>query len=314
MSQISTPHDVSVIAPAGDADDLAAVPSKLSDYAQLTKPRITLMVVITAYIGFALGARHLPFADEWSWVMLVGTLVGTALSCMGASVFNQVYERDTDGMMERTRNRPLPAGRVSPREAKIAGAVLSIAGVLLLWATTNGLAASASAFTILTYALLYTPLKRVTTFAVWVGAVPGAMPPVIGYAAATEAVDVPAVLLFAIMFLWQIPHFLAIAWLYREDYARAGLKMLPVVHPDGASTFRQILATCLPLLPLGLLPTLLGVSGLAYFWVALACGLLFLAFAFALVLDPSRSRARKLFFASLVYLPVVLGAMLIDAV
>lgn len=310
MTQLSTHETPALLAPAGDAVD-ARTPSRLADYATLTKPRITLLVVITAYIGFALGGAAVM--GQWSWLMLAGTLVGTALSCMGASVFNQLYERDTDGLMERTSHRPLPAGRVSPREARWLGGVLSVLGVLVLWGTTNGLAASASAFTILSYCLAYTPMKRVSTFAVWVGAVPGAMPPIIGYAAATETIGLPALLAFAIMFVWQIPHFLAIAWLYRDDYARAGLVMLPVVDPDGGSTFRQILATCLALLPLGLLPTYFGVSGLIYFGVALACGVMFLGYAAALVADPSRTRARKLFFASLVYLPVVMGAMLADA-
>src|SRR5690606_9738432 len=144
---------------------------------------------ITAYIGFALGAA--ATGGAWTWLMLAGTLIGTGLSCMGASVFNQLYERDTDGLMERTSNRPLPAGRRSPREARWLGGVLSVLGVLILWGTTNGLAASASAFTIVSYALLYTPMKRVSTLAVWVGAVPGAMPPVIGYAAAAEAIGLP---------------------------------------------------------------------------------------------------------------------------
>lgn len=292
-----------------NAVDLAtideAIPSRLADYGTLTKPRITLLVVITAYIGFALGG------PDWSWIAMIGTLVGTALSCMGASAFNQVYERDTDAMMNRTRHRPLPSGRMSVREAATLASVLSVVGVLVLWVTSNGLAASVSAFTILSYAVLYTPLKRTTTLALWVGAVPGAMPPIIGYAAATQTIALPAVLVFAIMFLWQIPHFLAIAWLYRDDYARAGLKMLPVVDPDGGSTFRQIVTTCFALLPLGLLPTLIGITGLFYFVTAMVCGLLFIACALALVQDPTRARARGLFFASLIYLPVVLAAMLV---
>lgn len=311
MTQVTTPasHDALPHDAALDAAADAA-PSRLADYATLTKPRITLLVVITAYIGFGLGAATLP-AGASTWVALIGTLLGTALSCMGASVFNQVYERDTDALMRRTGHRPLPAGRMDWREAATVGAALSVVGVVLLWVTTNGLAASASAFTILTYALVYTPLKRTTSLAVWVGAVPGAMPPIIGYAAATETIALPAVLVFAIMFLWQIPHFLAIAWLYREDYARAGLQMLPVVEPDGASTFRQIVATTFVLLPLGLLPTLVGITGLIYFATAMVCGIGFIAFALALVLDPTHVRARRLFFASLFYLPVVLAAMLV---
>ena len=306
MTHITTTTPTQV----GEPHVAEAAPSRTADYAILTKPRITLLVVITAYIGFALGAATLPGGD-WSWIALTGTLLGTALSCMGASAFNQVYERDTDALMQRTANRPLPAGRRSVREATIVATLLSVVGVLMLWATSNGLAASASAFTILSYTCLYTPLKRVTSLAVWIGAVPGAMPPIIGYAAATETIGLPAILVFAIMFLWQIPHFLAIAWLYRDEYARAGLQMLPVVQPDGASTFRQIVATTFVLLPLGLLPTLIGITGLIYFGVAMLSGLLFIAMALALVMNPTRGRARSLFFASLIYLPVVLAAMLV---
>jgi protoheme IX farnesyltransferase len=286
---------------------LAACPSRLADYATLTKPRITLMVVVTAYIGFAIGD---PL--DTGWLLLLATLLGTGLCCMGASAFNQVLERDVDALMHRTRNRPLPAGRLNAAQATTLAFILSILGVTILACLANALAAALAAFTILSYALAYTPLKRVTSLSTLVGAVPGAMPPVIGFAAATRSVDTAAFLLFAIMFVWQLPHFLAIAWLYRDDYARAHLPMLPVIHPDGGSTFRQILMTCLALVPLGLLPTALGISGTLYFATALCCGAIFLAFAVALILVPSRQRARSLFFASLVYLPLVMAMMLID--
>lgn len=303
MSQLSTPTPAPAIASAEEA-----TPSRMGDYFTLTKPRITALVVMTAFIGYAMGAGD----SAWHLIPLLGTLVGTALSCMGAGAFNQLYERDTDALMERTSHRPVAAGRLPASHAAIVGVVLSILGVALLAATSTWLAALVSAFTIFSYVLIYTPMKRTTSFAVWVGAVPGALPPVIGYTAATGRVGVEAVLLFAIMFVWQIPHFLAIAWLYRDDYARAGFPMLPVIHPDGESTFLQILATCLALLPLGLVPSLLGVAGGWYFLTALVCGLLFLVFAVALVANPTRSRARQLFFASLIYLPVVLLAMPID--
>lgn len=297
MTQLAAPITLSV----------EEAPSRFADYGTLTKPRITLLVVITAAIGYAMGVHAV--GDLWDWTTLVATLLGTGLSCMGASVFNQVYERDTDALMRRTANRPIAAGRMTVREAMLAGIALSLLGVGTLVAFANPLAAALSAFTIFSYALVYTPMKRVSHWALWVGAVPGAMPPVIGYAAATGRIGLAAVLLFSIMFIWQVPHFLAIAWLYREEYAKAGFPMLPVLQPDGRSTFAQILATCLVLLAAGVLPTLVGACGLTYFVVSATAGMLFMGCAFDLALSPTRQRARRVFFASLVYLPVVLGAM-----
>lgn len=311
---------------AEDAPGSAALPTRFEDLKTLTKPRITRMVVITAAIGFYMalpgGWRDTP------WAIFVVAMVGTALSCMAASAFNQAYERDTDALMKRTRNRPVAAGRVSPGSANRLGLVLGLAGVGLLAGFGLVLAAALCAFTIVSYAWVYTPMKRTTSVALLVGAVPGAMPPMIGYAAATATPSLfgtaglgamgtlgPAAwLLFAIMFVWQVPHFLAIAWLYRDEYAKANLAMLPVIDPTGARTFRQTLIGCLLMLPIGLLPTALDVSGRGYFFVALLCGLGFLAFAVALVARPTRTNARRLFFASLVYLPVVMAAMLIDRV
>jgi protoheme IX farnesyltransferase len=182
--------------------------------------------------------------------------------------------------------------------------------VLILAVWVNGLTAVISAFTIFSYAMIYTPLKRVSSISTIVGAVPGALPPVMGYTAVANNVGIEAVLLFGILFLWQLPHFLAIAWLYKEDYARAGMPMLPVIDPDGSSTFRQMLITCMALVPLGMLPTILGVSGRIYFIGALIAGLGFLGFGIALVRGRTRAHARAMFFASLVYLPVVLGLMM----
>ncbi|MCX5661115.1 MAG: heme o synthase [Planctomycetota bacterium] len=302
---------------AGDAADRGF----LSDLNQLTKPRITLMVVITAYIGYELGLQALakggPQALAWAgrqptsatmWLMLLGT----ALSCMGAGVFNQILERDTDALMNRTKKRPLPAGRVAIGPVFAMGLAMSVAGIAILAVYANALTAGLSAFTILSYALIYTPLKRVSSVCTIVGAVPGAMPPVMGYAAATGTFSAIALVLFAILFIWQLPHFLAIAWLYKDDYARAGLPMLPVIDPDGSATCRQILASCLALLPLGLLPTLMGVCGLVYLAGALVAGLVFLGFGVALVRGRTRAHARALFFASLIYLPLVYGLMLLD--
>lgn len=287
-------------------DDSA--PSALSDFAQLTKPRITLMVLITAAIGYTFGVG----ADGWQWPTLLAMLAGTALSCMGAAALNQVVERDSDAQMKRTADRPLPAGRMKVRSALVTGLALSIVGVAILAVACNLLSAAICAFTVISYAAMYTPMKRMSTLALEVGAIPGALPPVIGYAAAAGTVGEPAWMLFAIMYVWQLPHFQAIAWLYREDYARAGMVMLPVIDPSGRRTFRQILITTMLLVPLGIVPAALGVSGLVYFAIAMLCGILFLAMALSLVLEPSRTTARRLFLASLVYLPVVLGAMVLD--
>lgn len=284
-------------------------PSVFSSYVTLTKPRITSMVVVTVWVGFMFGSKGVG----WDWLTLAAALVGASMSCMGASVLNQVYERDTDGMMERTKDRPMPTGRVGVAAALAYGLVLSVCGVLLLGLLTSWIAASVSAFTILSYILIYTPMKRVSHMATVVGAVPGALPPVLGFSAAAGAIGIEAWLLFSIMFVWQLPHTLAIYWLYRDDFARAGFPMLPVIDPGGTQTFRQILTGSLLLLPLGLMPTLFGVSGLVYFFTAFACGLLMLGYSLALVANPTRARARWLFFASLVYLPVVLVVMLADS-
>lgn len=286
-------------------------PTLLNDYKTLTKPSITRMVVITAAIGFVFGVA--PGA-AFPWVTLIIAMVGTALSCMAASVFNQMIERDTDALMDRTKNRPVAAGRVAPRPALLFGTLLTAAGVGLLAAFGLYLAAALCAFTIASYALLYTPLKKHTSLSLLIGAVPGAVPPMIGYAAAANDLGPAAWLLFAIMFVWQVPHFLAIAWLYRDDYAKAKLAMLPVIDPTGLRTFRQTLIGCLLLLPLGILPSAMDVAGKWYFAAAMICGLGFLAFGVLLVLKPTRDNARRLFLASLVYLPVVLTVMLIDRV
>jgi len=304
MTQLTRPGTPTL--PLDRAELAHGLAARLRDYATLTKPRITTLVVITALVGFiASGASG-------GLLLMTAMAVGTALSCMGAAALNQAYERHTDGMMQRTRNRPLPAGRMSLAEALALGLGLSAAGVAALALLTTPLAAAASAFTIVTYAAVYTPLKRVTSFATLLGAVPGAMPPVIGYAAATGTLGAPAWMLFALMLIWQIPHFLAIAWLYRDDYARAGLPMLAVTDPTGRHLFAQVVAACIILLGVGLWPTLAGLSGWVYGGTALACGLIYLALGLALQQRPSRTTARRLFLASLLYLPLVLAVLLLD--
>ncbi len=302
MTQLAGDNKASLV-----IDNRSAPVARLVDHMALTKPRISLMVVVTAGIGMAM-------VPQWTWVTLLGTLFGTALASMGANTLNQVLEQDTDAKMQRTMSRPLPAGRMSTMEALVAGICCSIAGIAILWTLPGALAAALAAATIGAYCLVYTPMKRLSPSALLIGAVPGAMGPVIGYAAAAGRIDVAAWLLFAIMFVWQVPHFLAIAWLYRDQYAAAGLPVLAVLDPTGVRSGRQILIGCLTLLPLGGLPTMLGVSGSIYFFTALACGMMFLAFGIALVIQPSRPRARRLFLASLVYLPVVLTVMMTNKI
>jgi protoheme IX farnesyltransferase len=235
----------------------------------------------------------------------VWTIVGTALVAGGASAFNQVIERRTDALMRRTRMRPLPDGRLPVPEALAFAALLSTTGLLILAAGVNALTGLVALATLASYALVYTPLKRHTSFATVIGAIPGALPPVIGWAAAANGLSQGAWVLFGIVFLWQLPHFLAIAWMYRDDYARAGLPMLPVIEPDGRSTARQAVVYAAALLPLALAPTLVGMSGAIYFAGALTLTLLFLAVAIRFAWTRAVQDARRLFFASIVYLPIL---------
>ena len=292
-------------------------------YVELSKIKITRMVMVTAYIGYAFSSAVGVGRAEW-WGKLCAMLIGVAMSCMAATVFNQVMEVDIDGKMRRTRGRPLPSGRISKGQAMLFGCVLAVGGVGVLWAFCNGLAAMLSAATIVSYVFVYTPLKRLNPIALLVGAVPGAMPPVIGYAAGgaggmgsawgVGGVGLVAWVIFGIMFVWQVPHFLALAWMYREDYARAGLPMLSVIDKDGGRTFLQILIGCLTLVPLGLLPTMIGISGVFYFAAAMICGGGFLWCGIRLVREPTEKRAKQLFLASLVYLLVVLVMMVVDKI
>lgn len=295
--------------------DLPLIPSR-ADFMILTKVRITVMVMITASIGFVMASREALEISSFSSVLqLQGTvmlwmLLGVAMSCMGASALNQVIERHTDAMMPRTSNRPIPAGRLHPMSAMLLGMFLSTSGVMVLWLQCGLLSAMLSAGTILSYCLIYTPMKRVNSMSTIIGAVPGALPPVIGAAAAAHAVTPSAMLLFAIMFMWQLPHFLAIAWLYRDDYASGGIQVLPVEDPSGLSTFRQAVLGAAVLLPLGLFPTIIGVAGRGYFVCALLLGSLYLCTTIWMAIRKDRLAARWSFFSSLVYLPSVFFAML----
>ncbi|MFQ5829668.1 MAG: heme o synthase [Candidatus Methylomirabilia bacterium] len=277
------------------------------DFLALTRPRVVLMVLVTTVVGY-----HLGSAGATDYPRLLHTLIGTALAAAGTLTLNQFLERQVDALMERTRTRPLPDGRLQPIEALVFGVAITAAGVLHLTAAVGLLPGLVTAATIGLYLLAYTPLKLRTPLCAVVGAIPGALPPVTGWVAARGELGIEAWVLFAILFLWQLPHTLAIARLYREDYARAGIRVLPVVDREGSSTERQIVAGCLALLAAGLLPTLVGLTGTVYFFGALALGAGFLACGMAQAVSRSVPAARRLLFASLLYLPGLLALMAID--
>jgi protoheme IX farnesyltransferase len=278
-----------------------------ADYVNLTKPRLNFLVVASSAAGYYLGARG--GVDAWR---MVEAVVGTALVAGGAAVLNQVYERDTDGLMRRTRGRPLPDGRVGPADAALFGAALSFAGLALLATRVNPLAALLALTTLVVYLAIYTPMKRRTPLATLIGAVPGALPPLIGWTASRGAIDAGGAALFAIVFLWQIPHFMAIAWMYRDDYARAGFPMLPVIEPDGRRAGRQAAVYAAALLPASLMPTVAGVAGPVYLSVAVVLSLALLGLSAQFASTRSDRSARRLFFASITYLPLLWIAMIAD--
>lgn len=277
-------------------------------YVELTKPRILTMVLVTATLGYALPSRGLAPYDIFLWMLL-----GTGLSSGGAGALNHYLERKIDPLMERTKNRPIPTGAVSPTVALVFGSTLSILGVTLLWLFVNPLSAALSAATIILYAIVYTPLKRISWVNTPVGAIPGAIPPMIGWAAAENSLGIGAWVLFAILFLWQHPHFYAIAWMFKDDYARGGFKMLPVVNPDGRSSFRQSWAAALILIPVSLCPTFLNMTGWLYFVGAFAIGLWFFSACVKWRLTESLLDARRVLRVSVIYFPVLLLLILVDA-
>ena len=283
-----------------EAVALPVARNRASDFVALTKPRLNLLVVATTAAGYYLGT-----SSDLDLLAFVNTVAGTALVAGGASALNQVAERRVDGLMRRTCGRPLPGGRLQPGEAGGFALLLSLTGLLMLALGANLLAAMVALATLVCYVALYTPLKQRTSLATVVGAVPGALPPMIGWAAATDVLSPEAWILFAIVFLWQMPHFLAIAWLYREDYARAGFPMLPVAEPDGRSTARQVTAYAAALLPVSLAPTVVGLAAPPYLVGALVLGLAFLCLALRFAWRRSRADARWLFLGSILYLPLV---------
>lgn len=284
-------------------------PGRAGDFLRLTKPRVVLFVLATVLVGFYLGSQ-----GGTDWLLLVRTLMGTALAAGGTVALNQYLEREVDGQMRRTRLRPLPDGRMKPGEALAFGLAITVAGLLYLTVAVHALCALITAITVVGYIFVYTPLKRKTSLCSLAGAIPGALPPVAGWVASRGEMGPEAWVLFGILFLWQLPHSLAIAWIYREDYARAGIRLLPVVSPDGWSTGRQVVASCLALLAVGLLPTLMGLTGALYFMVALALGGVFLGCGIGLACCRSAVAAQRLLWASLLYLPVLLIFMALDKV
>ncbi|MCZ6691739.1 MAG: heme o synthase [Planctomycetota bacterium] len=283
--------------------------ARVADYVEMTKPGIALTVLFTALVGFVLASQAgLAVAS------LVHVLFGVALVAGGASALNQVLERDTDSLMRRTERRPLPSGRVLPGEGMAFGVALSIGGVIHLAIWTNILCSLLAAATVVGYVWIYTPLKKVTPLSTIVGAVPGAMPPLIGWAAARGSVGPEAWLLFSIMVIWQLPHFLAIAWIYREDYERAGLPVLAVVDPEGEATGRQILNWSLALLPVSLLPTVVGITGPLYFVGAFLLGVGLLILGVRAARRITTASARSVFLASVIYIPALFLLMVIDRV
>lgn len=291
----------------GTQNTIAVERSRFADYLSLTKPELTFLSVVTALTGYYLGA-----GGSLNAPIILHILLGTALTGGGAGALNQYIEREYDGMMKRTENRPVPSGRIHPYEALLFGMILSIIGIAELTLYTNALTGFLASVTLVSYIFLYTPLKRITPLSTIVGAFPGALPPVMGWTAARNEVTPEALVLFAILFVWQIPHFLSLAWMYKKDYARAGYRLLTVVEPEGHMAARQILAYTALLVPLTILPWSMGMFGSIYLSLALLLSLAFLAVSVHLVLARSNVAARHVFTGSLVYLPLLMVAMVID--
>jgi len=289
----------------------------MRDYSELVKARVTTLVVVTAACGFFLGARKGGFSSL-SWQMLAA-MIGVGLVSGGTAALNEVMERDVDARMQRTARRPLPSRRMSMAHGTAVGLLLTLGGSAYLGLTTNWLTGGLALLTATVYLAIYTPLKQISPICTTIGAFPGAMPGVLGWTAARGRLDIEALVLFAIVFFWQFPHFFAIAWMYRDDYARGGVRMMPVVEDDGRRTSRRILFYSIALIPVSLLPFFVGMSGIAYAASALILGLALLYFGFRLTqsrLQPSpgvsKRLARQLLQASVIYLPVLFAIMMIN--
>jgi heme o synthase len=283
--------------------------SRANAYVALTKPDVSFLVLMTTAAGYYMGAR-----GAVDWVHLVQTVFATLLIAAGTATLNHYIERDSDRFMRRTASRPLPSGQLQPREALWFGVILCFAGALDLYFTAGLLASSLGVLTSASYLLAYTPLKKRTVWATAVGAFPGAIPPMIGWAAATGTLDRGAWLLFAILFLWQFPHFYAIAWMYREDYARAGILMLPVVDREGTRTFRQIILTAIALVGVSLLPAVMGLDGVRYFFGALVVSTALVQVCLWASISRTNVRAKWLMHATVLHIPLLLGLMIYDKI
>ncbi len=285
--------------------DLSVRRVRFLDFLELTKPRITMLVLVTTLVGFYMGS-----GQGIRLLLLFHTILGTALVAGGASALNQYFERDLDARMLRTKNRPLPDGRLLPNEALLFSTTISVAGVAYLTLVVGALTGIVSFLTLAAYIFVYTPLKTRTSLCTLIGAFPGAAPPLIGWTAARGEVDAVAVVLFAILFLWQMPHFFAIAWIFTEDYARGGFS----VYVSGENTGRQIIFFCCALIPISLLPSVLGATGLTYSFGAILLGFIYLGYGFSVALFRSITHAQRLLRFSVIYLPVLLMLMMIDKI
>jgi heme o synthase len=283
--------------------------AKIADYWMLTKPEVNMLVLISAGAGFYLGST-----GRFRWISLVATLLGTFLVASGTATLNEYMERGYDAQMRRTARRPLPAGRLSPREGLAFGLVLSVAGAAVLACLVNPLASVLAVLTLVLYLAAYTPLKRKTPWCTLIGAVPGAMPPLIGWAAARGSLSLEAWILGAILFFWQFPHLLSIAWMYRQDYSRAGYLMLPAADHQGRAMALQVVAFSILLIPLSTVPALLGEVRLTYVLGAVILGLLLLYYGARLAKDRTNVLARRVLMASIVYLPLVLVLMMVNKI
>ena len=279
----------------------------IHDLIELVKARLTLLVLLTAAVGFYLGAE-----EPINWTALLHTVLGTAAAAAGAAALNQWWEYKLDALMHRTRSRPVPAGRMRPAEAVIIGGVLSIFGVFYLALVCNALSAALAAVTVIIYIFAYTPLKRVSTFNTALGAVPGALPPLVGWAAARGTLNAGAWMLFAILFFWQLPHFFAIAWMYRDDYARAGFQMIASDDPTGARSASQSVFFCMILFVIAGLPAFIRMATVFYLLAELILGAVFVAAAMRFLKTRARADARRLFITSIIYLPLLLGALVLS--
>ena len=288
---------------------MVSVPQRWWAYVTLTKPDVTFLVVITTLAGFYMGER-----GPLDWALMLHTVLGTTLVAAGTAALNHFIERHSDAQMRRTAARPLPAQIVQPREAFWFGVALVVVGGIYLAVLTNLLACALALLTIALYLGVYTPLKKHTYLATFIGSFPGAIPPLIGWAAARGSLGLGAWILFAILFLWQFPHFFAIAWMYREDYARGGIQMLPVVEPEGDRTFRQIIFAAAILVPVSLLPSVIRMTGPGYFFGALVLGMALLQVCLWAERSRTNYRAKWLMHATVVHIPVLLAIMILDRV